>query len=108
MEGGTASIRGGNIAPGEEVAGVAPWPDPGEGLVFVAGGVVLAASSHVGRSIRIDRAPADVFAMFNLHGRYNGWSPWFQLDPGALRLFGPTLGSGRKDELRERGARGGP
>ena len=60
------------------------------GVVFVAGGLLLPASSHVERSITIERPPAEVFAMLDSYQRYNEWSPWFELDPEARYTYAGT------------------
>lgn len=64
-------------------------------VVFVVGGLLLPASSHVERSIRIDRPPAQVYAMLDSYKRFNEWSPWYEIEPGAqYRYSGPESGVG--------------
>ena len=62
---------------------------------FVAGGFLLPASTHVERSIVIDRPPADVHAMLDSYRRFNEWSPWAGADPDARYDYsGPERGVG--------------
>ncbi len=64
------------------------------GAVVVAG-FALPASTHVERSIRIARPPAEVFAMLNSYRRFNAWSPWHGRDPKTVYAYeGPTDGVG--------------
>lgn len=65
--------------------------------VLVAGGLLLPASSHLERSVIIERPPAEVFATLNSFQRFNEWSPWFGLDPDAKYSYsGPAAGVGAK------------
>lgn len=67
------------------------------GVVLVGGGLLLPASSHLERSVIIERPQADVFATLNSFQRFNEWSPWFDLDPGAKYTYsGPVAGVGAK------------
>lgn len=67
------------------------------GVVLVGGGLLLPANSHLERSVTIERPLADVFATLNSFQRFNEWSPWFDLDPGAKYTFsGPVAGVGAK------------
>ncbi|MFD0739278.1 hypothetical protein ACFQZQ_08305 [Lysobacter koreensis] len=45
------------------------------GLVFAGGGFLLPSSTHVERSITIQRSPGDIYAMLNSYQRFNQWSP---------------------------------
>ena len=51
------------------------------GLLLVAGSLLLPASTHVERSVVIDRPPAQVFATVNSFQRFGEWSPWAAYDP---------------------------
>lgn len=65
--------------------------------VFVAGGFLLPASTHLERSVAIARPPADVHAMLDSFRRFNEWSPWAEADPNArYRHSGPERGVGAK------------
>ncbi len=67
------------------------------GIAFVAGGLLLPATTHVERSIVIDRPQADVFRALNSFQRFNEWSPWFAADPQArYRFEGPKEGVGAR------------
>lgn len=61
------------------------------------GGLLLPANSHLERSTVIERPPAEVFATLNSFGRFNQWSPWFEIDPSAKYTYsGPASGVGAK------------
>ncbi|MBT2746437.1 MULTISPECIES: SRPBCC family protein [unclassified Lysobacter] len=63
--------------------------------VFVVGGFLLPSSSHVERSITIDRPPGEVHAMLDSYKRFNEWSPWFEIEPTAKYAYsGPESGVG--------------
>lgn len=65
------------------------------GLVFVVGGFGLPSSTHVERSITIQRSAGDVHAMLDSYQRFNQWSPWYEMDPQArYEISGPTAGVG--------------
>ena len=67
------------------------------GLLLVAGSLLLPASTHVERSIVIDRPPAQVFATVNSFQRFREWSPWAAYDPDAKYTFeGPAHGVGAR------------
>lgn len=67
------------------------------GVVLVGGSLLLPATTHVERSITIDRPPAEVFATLNSFEHFNQWSPWFQLDPDAEYVYsGPASGVGAR------------
>jgi hypothetical protein len=51
------------------------------------GGLLLPANSHLERPVAIERSPADFFATLNSFQRFNEWSPWFDLDPGAKYAY---------------------
>ncbi|QWP76619.1 SRPBCC family protein [Lysobacter sp. K5869] len=64
-------------------------------LVFAGGGLLLPDKTHVERSTTIDRPPAQVYAMLDSFKRFNEWSPWYQLEPGAKYSYsGPDSGVG--------------
>lgn len=64
-------------------------------LVVVA--FFLPKTSHVERSVTIDRPPSEVFGVLNNIHRFNAWSPWFDLDPNAKYTYsGPSTGVGAK------------
>lgn len=67
------------------------------GVLFVGGSLLLPATSHVERSIVIQRPPAEVFATLNSFRRFNEWSPWAAADPQAsYRYEGPAEGVGAR------------
>lgn len=67
------------------------------GVVLVGGGLLLPANSHLERSVTIEQPPAAVFATLDSFQRFNEWSPWFDLDPGAKYTYsGPVAGVGAK------------
>ncbi len=64
-------------------------------LVFVVGGLLLPGTSHVERSITIQRSPAQVYTMLNSFKRFNEWSPWYEMEPEAMYSYsGPQTGVG--------------
>jgi hypothetical protein len=66
-------------------------------VLIVGGGLLLPASSHLERSTLIQRPPAEVFATLNSFGRFNEWSPWFEIDPSAKYAYsGPASGVGAR------------
>nr|WP_298131053.1 SRPBCC family protein [uncultured Pseudoxanthomonas sp.] len=67
------------------------------GLVFVAGGLLLPSTTHVERSVVIDRSPSQVFATLDSFERFAAWSPWAEYDPQAKYTFeGPARGVGAR------------
>ena len=67
------------------------------GAVLFGGGLLLPADTHLERSIAIERPPTEVFATLDSFQRFNAWSPWFDLDPGAKYTYsGPVAGVGAK------------
>lgn len=67
------------------------------GLVLVGGSLFLPATSHVERSVHIDKPPAEVFAVLDSFQRFNEWSPWFEMDPNAQYSYaGPAAGVGAR------------
>ncbi|WP_368561698.1 SRPBCC family protein [Pseudoxanthomonas sp. UTMC 1351] len=67
------------------------------GLLLVAGSLLLPASTHVERSVVIDRPPVQVFATVNSFQRFHEWSPWAAYDPDAkYTLEGPASGVGAR------------
>lgn len=64
-------------------------------LVYAVGGFLLPSSTHVERSVVIQRPPADVFALLNAYPRFNEWSPWYEREPTARYDYsGPASGVG--------------
>src|SRR5262245_30374362 len=59
-------------------------------VVFVVGGFLLPASTHLERSITIQRPPREVHAMLDSYKRFNEWSPWFELEPSAKYSYSGT------------------
>jgi effector-binding domain-containing protein len=58
---------------------------------------LLPASTHVERSITIQRPASQVFAVLNSYRRFNDWSPWVAKDPHAVyTISGPPAGVGAK------------
>ena len=67
------------------------------GLVFVAGGLLLPSTTHVERSVVIERSPEQVFATLDSFERFNAWSPWAEYDPQARYTFeGAVQGVGAR------------
>lgn len=65
------------------------------GVVLIGGSLLLPASTHVERSVVIQRAPADVYATLNSFRRFHEWSPWAEADPQAKYTYeGPAEGVG--------------
>ena len=65
------------------------------GLVFVAGSPLLPSTTHVERSVVIERSPDQVFAALDSFERFSAWSPWAEYDPQATYTFeGPASGVG--------------
>lgn len=66
-------------------------------LVIGGGGLLLPATSHLERSVALQRSQADVFTTLNSFQRFNEWSPWFEIDPNAKYTYaGPASGVGAK------------
>ena len=67
------------------------------GLVLALGGLLLPATTHVERSVVIDRSPEQVFTTLNSFERFSAWSPWAEYDPQARYTFeGPASGVGAR------------
>jgi hypothetical protein len=67
------------------------------GVLLVAGAMLLPATTHVERTIVIERPQAEVFAVLNSFQRFNQWSPWAEYDPDAVYTFeGPSHGVGAR------------
>jgi effector-binding domain-containing protein/carbon monoxide dehydrogenase subunit G len=66
--------------------------------VILAGiGLMLPRHVHVERSARIAAPRATVFALLNSYQRFNEWSPWSGIDPGAKYTHsGPMAGVGAR------------
>lgn len=66
-------------------------------VALVAVAFFLPKTSHIERSVTIDRPASEVFGVINNFHRFNAWSPWFDLDPNAKYTFsGPPAGVGAK------------
>lgn len=66
------------------------------GLLLVVG-VFLPTSAHVERAIVTSASPATVYEIVSGFGRFNEWSPWFELDPQAEYTYaGPPSGVGAR------------
>ena len=64
-------------------------------VVFVIGGFLLPARTHVERSITIERPPGEVHAILDSYKRFNEWSPWYDIEPTAKYSYsGPESGVG--------------
>lgn len=64
-------------------------------VVIVGVAYFLPSSSHVERSIVIQRPASEVFAVLNSYRRFNEWSPWAAKDPNAkYTISGPASGVG--------------
>jgi uncharacterized protein YndB with AHSA1/START domain len=67
------------------------------GLLLGLGGLLLPATTHVERSVVIERSPEQVFATLNSFERFSAWSPWAEYDPQAKYTFeGPASGVGAR------------
>ena len=66
-------------------------------VLIGGGGLLFPATSHLERSILVQRPPAEVFTTLNSFARFNEWSPWFEIDPTAKYTYGgPASGVGAK------------
>lgn len=67
-------------------------------LLFVAGGMLLPADTHVERSIVIKAEPAKVYSLVNDYREFNKWSPWAAYDPEgtSYEYTGPDTGVGAR------------
>ena len=64
-------------------------------LVFVAVVALRPAEFRVERSAVVSASPAAVFAQVNDLHKWEAWSPWIKLDPGAkVSNDGPPAGTG--------------
>lgn len=67
------------------------------GVVLIGGALLLPSSTHVERTVVIERPVAQVHATLNSFARFNQWSPWFAADPQAKYSYsGPTEGVGAR------------
>jgi hypothetical protein len=58
-------------------------------------GLALPRRVHVERAVTVEAPRESVFAIVNGFGRFNEWSPWFELDPHAKYVTeGPASGVG--------------
>jgi hypothetical protein len=68
------------------------------GLLLVVG-LFLPTAAHVERSIATKASAATVYGIVSGFGRFNEWSPWFDLDPQARYTYsGPESGVGARME----------
>jgi len=51
--------------------------------ILVVVGLFLPSSVHVERSVVVDAPAATVYGIVSDFGRFNEWSPWYELDPNA-------------------------
>lgn len=66
-------------------------------LLLLAGGYALPREVRVERSTLLPRPPCTVFAVVEGFERFNDWSPWHVMDPGATYTYdGPARGVGAK------------
>jgi hypothetical protein len=66
-------------------------------VVLAAIALFLPRQVHVERSIAVRAPPAAVFEIVNGFGRFNEYSPWFELDPNAKYTYeGPAAGVGAR------------
>lgn len=73
------------------------WTMVALAVLIGGGGLLLPATSHLERSITIERPPGQVFATLNSFSRFNDWSPWFEIDPAAKYAYsGPASGVGAR------------
>lgn len=62
-------------------------------------GLFLPTSAHVERSIATKASAETVYGIVSGFGRFNEWSPWFDLDPQARYVYtGPDSGVGARME----------
>ncbi len=67
--------------------------------LFVGIGLLLPGSVHVERSIHVEAPPELVRPLVAGFGRFNEWSPWYDLDPDARYVIsGPAEGAGARQE----------
>lgn len=65
------------------------------GAVYALGGWLLPDRAEVKRSVVIERAPGEVYALLDGFARFNEWSPWRDYDATARYEFaGPATGVG--------------
>lgn len=66
-------------------------------VIAIGAAFALPATSHVERSITINRHASQVFAVLDGYRRFNEWSPWAAKDPHATyTISGPVSGVGAK------------
>jgi len=64
-------------------------------VVFAAFVAMQPSQFSVTRSIKINAAPAVIFAHINNQQKWHDWSPWTKLDPKMVQVFeGPDEGVG--------------
>ena len=66
-------------------------------VIFMGGAYILPGEAVVERKIDIAAPPEKVFAIVGDLKRFNEFSPWAEIDPGAHYSFeGPEIGIGQK------------
>jgi hypothetical protein len=66
-------------------------------VALAASAFLLPRQVHVERSAAVRAPPATVFEIVNGFGRFNEYSPWFELDPNAKYAYaGPSAGVGAR------------
>jgi len=66
-------------------------------VIFMGGAYILPGEAVVERKIDIAAPPEKVFAIVGDLKRFNEFSPWAEIDPGAHYSFeGPKIGIGQK------------
>jgi hypothetical protein len=66
-------------------------------VALAAIALLLPRQVHVERSVAVRSPPMTVFEIVNGFGRFNEYSPWFELDPQAKYTYeGPASGVGAK------------
>ncbi len=68
-------------------------------LVVLVGYLLLPSVATLSREIVIDAPQQEVFAAVNSFERFDEWSPWADLDPGARQVIsGPPAGEGARHQ----------
>jgi uncharacterized protein YndB with AHSA1/START domain len=67
--------------------------------LFILVGLLLPERMEVGRSIRVDAPPAEVFPLVNDLRQFNRWSPWTGGEAG-YEYSGPDAGAGQRMSWR--------
>jgi hypothetical protein len=67
--------------------------------ILLVVGLFLPTAVHVERSTTTTASPSTVYGIVNGFGRFNEWSPWFDLDPQTRYTYsGPQSGVGARME----------